>query len=182
MERKSVISILLGLALVILTYLILAGYFTRQVTREVTRTIIDTVYVEDTVTISKYVKDMDTVTQVVDSTKRINLDSLWEEAKEYWNAKNDSTQKNYIASKDTLVKDSLVSVKVSVSSPIPLHPLTTVNTVISYKIPTVTITKYVEVLPLLTYGLTVSAGYALFNGKADILVGVGINLNLGRLF
>ena len=163
----------------------MAGYFTKQVRREVTQTIIDTVYVEDTVTISKYVKDMDTVTQVVDSTKRINLDSLWEEAKKYWNAKNDSTQKNYITSKDTLVKDSLVSVKVSVSSPIPLHPLTTVNTVISYKIPvitkTVTVTQVEYTSSILTYGLTASIGYGFISQKPDVFIGAGIFLNIRRI-
>lgn len=173
--------------------MILLGYFLWNAQQQInnisqsdTVTVVDTVIISDSLLLYLPVQNMTLKTITIDSTKYVNLDSLFQEALLHWKDSLLTYPKDYVAEKDTVIKDSLVSVKLSIHSPIPIHPKTYLDAKITTKIPiiteTITITNTIVKTPWLTYGLSVSVGYGIITGKPDVYVGCGINLNIGKIF
>ena len=154
----------------------------RLTTSDTTKTI-DTTIIKEQNTLSSTIREMQTNTVIVDSTKYVNLDSLFQEALVYWKDSLLTVPKEYVASKDTVIGDSLVTAKLSINSPIPIHPKTYIKAKFDYQIPvvkeTITVTK--TVTPLVTYGLQVGGGYGAINQKFETYIGLGLQLNFGRL-
>lgn len=172
---------------------ILLGYFlwnTQQqinnISQSDTTVVIDTQIVHDSLLFYLPVQNMTLKTVTIDSTKYVNLDSLFQEALSHWKDSLLTYPKNYVAEKDTVIKDSLVSVKLSIHSPIPIHPKTYLDAKITTKIPiiteTITITNTVVKTPLITYGIQGGLGYDMINDKFAGYVGFGLQLNLGSIF
>ncbi len=173
--------------------MILLGYFLWNTQQQInninqsdTVTVVDTVIISDSLLLYLPVQNMTLKTITIDSTKYVNLDSLFQEALSHWKDSLLTYPKDYVAEKDTVIKDSLVSVKLSIHSPIPIHPSTYLNADIKYKIPiiteTITITNTIVKTPLLSYGIQGGLGYDMINDKFAGYVGFGLQLNLGSIF
>ena len=124
-----------------------------------------------------------------------NIDSLWQEAKLYWqNLYKDSLELlnkpvNYIAKAETTFthkdnKNTKVSLSVDFTSPIPLHP----NSYFGFNRIDLTypeITKTVEkqrtfwdkIIPELS--LQTGVGYGVFHKNLDVYLGAGLSWRLG---
>lgn len=172
---------------------ILMGYFlwdTQQqinsISQSDTTIVVDTVFVPDSLLLYLPVQNMTLKTITIDSTKYVNLDSLFQEALLHWKDSLLTYPKDYVAKKDTVIKDSLVSVKLSIHSPIPIHPKTYLDAKITTKIPiiteTITVTNTIIKIPILTYGIQSGLGYDMINDKFAGYVGFGLQLNLGKIF
>ena len=91
---------------------ILLGYFlwnTQQqinsISQSDTVTVVDTVIISDSLLLYLPVQNMTLKTITIDSTKYVNLDSLFQEALLHWKDSLLTYPKDYVAEKDTVIKD-----------------------------------------------------------------------------
>lgn len=182
--KDSIPYVVLILLLILISIFVKDKYLDHKVSEKDTVTVVDTVIVQDSIQSTVLVSQMNTKTIVVDSTKYINYNDLLLEALRMYGDSIVSFPKEFIAEKDTVVKDSLVTVSARLSSPLPFHPDTKVDLKVNYSIPTVTITNTITetVTPILTHGISVGSGYGVFNQKFDLFIGYSLQFNLGKIF
>jgi len=133
--------------------------------------------------------------KTVIKTEKVNVDSLFEEAKNQLRDEVDGDFGlfNYIADFDTSfsIKDSLDKVTDQVSihgqyvSPIPLHASSSFRLFFDHKSYTTTIHKeetIIEKIPTkFGFGIQASGGYELTKGKFGLMVGIGVHYQIKTL-
>ena len=182
MNKDIVLTSIIFILIIVFGYVMLTQEPEEKV---VVKVEYDTTYQKDTVTQYIPFDRLTKETIVVDSTHSINYDSLIAQAFEEWNSSiKDTVSKTYVVKADTTLPDSLVTAEIAFYSPLPIHPSSYFVNKFTTKIPTITKTITIETThtPLLTYGLSIAIGYGVFSKKADVLIGVGIQLNAGKIF
>ncbi len=144
---------------------------------------IDTAYVRESYPVFIPFDRLSKETILVPS-QTVNYDSLIAEAFKEWQvSQTDTVEKTFVVKADTTLPDSLVSAEIAFYSPLPIHPKSYFKNTFTTKIPvikeTITITK--TETPWLTHGVITAIGYGFIQGKPDVFVGYGINLNLGKI-
>lgn len=129
---------------------------------------------------------------------KVNIDSLWHEAKQYWltilGTENSDTlnQIDYYAMADTTITDSMMTLQLQYISPIPLHPSGRFNVHtewynqnITHTIET-TITEkksfWQRLFGSFHYSIQSGFGMGLIHKEFDVYIGVGVSYDIGSIF
>ena len=182
MNKDIVLTSIIFILIIVFGYVMLTQEPEEKV---VVKVEYDTTYQKDSFAVYIPYDRLIKETIVVDSTHSINYDSLIAQAFEEWNSSiKDTVSKTYVVKADTTLPDSLVTAEIAFYSPLPIHPSSYFVNKFTTKIPTITKTITIETThtPWLTYGLSIGIGYGVFSEKADVLIGVGIQLNAGKIF
>ncbi|HEX2868806.1 MAG TPA: hypothetical protein VHO03_17325 [Ignavibacteriales bacterium] len=117
--------------------------------------------------------------------EKVNIDSLWQEAKEYalkmiyGNKKKDNPDTlnnfNYIMISDTTFQDSTLSERIRFISPIPVHPRSYFTREVTWKERLVfqPVVKEESFWNRFSWGLQAGFGYGIIHRQLDFYVGAG---------